>query len=170
MSICDDCKHRKNKWCKYFSASLIGMGEIRKCIGYKKKTNQTNDIKKRSIKQEKKLANDIGAKITPQSGAQNTAPSDMIKGNFIIESKATKGKSISVKEAWLHTLKYTPMHLGKIPTLILEFLGRGRYVVMSEDDFKTLIKESECIHEVKNTDCICVKCGKCLLGCEDSSH
>ena len=62
----------------------------------------------------------------------------MIKGNFIIESKATKGKSISVKEDWLRTLKYTPMHLGKIPTLILEFLGRGRYVVMAEDDFKKL--------------------------------
>jgi len=140
MSICDDCKfNSNNKWCKYFSATLISMGEVKPpCLGYKKKTNKTNTTKKKSIKQEKKLAKDIGAKRTPQSGAQDTAPSDMIKGDFIIESKATKGKSISVREEWLSVLKYTPMHLGKIPTLVLEFLNRGRYVVMAEEDFKRL--------------------------------
>ena len=140
MAICDDCKHnRGNRWCKFFSTTLISMGEVSpNCVGYRKATGKTNEIKKRSIKQEKKLAKDIGAKRTPQSGAMDTSPSDMIKGNFVIESKATKGKSINVKEDWLRTLKYTPMHLGKIPTLILEFLGRGRYVVMAEDDFKKL--------------------------------
>lgn len=140
MAICDDCKHnRSNRWCKFFSATLISMGVVLpNCLGYKKKTNTTNTIKKQSIKQEKKLAKDIGAKRTPQSGAMDTSPSDMIKGNFIIESKATKGKSISVREEWLSTLKYTPMHLGKIPTLILDFLKRSRYVIMSEDDFKKL--------------------------------
>lgn len=143
MSICDDCKHnRNNKWCKYFSTALISMGGVSpKCLGYSKKTGTTNDRKKQSIKQEKRLADDIGAKRTPQSGAMDTSPSDMVKGNFIIESKATKGKSISIKEDWLRTLKYTPMHLGKIPTLILEFLGKGRYVVMAEEDFKKLIRD-----------------------------
>ena len=142
--ICDDCKHnRDNRWCKFFSATLISMGEVSpNCIGYKKKTNKTNDTKRKSVKQEKKLAEDIGAKRKPRSGADAMSPSDMIKGNFIIESKATKGKSISVKEDWLRTLKYTPMHLGKIPTLILEFLGRGRYVIMSENDFKKLTEEN----------------------------
>lgn len=144
MYICNDCKNnRNNKWCKYFNATLIFMGEISThCIGYKKKTNKTNTIKKKSIKQEKKLAKDIGAKRTPQSGAQDTSPSDMIKGNYIIESKSTQGKSLSVREDWLRTLKYSPMHLGKIPTLIIEFVKRGRYIIMAEEDFKKLTEEN----------------------------
>ena len=140
MDICKHCKHnRRNKYCKFFSTTLLSIGNVSpKCLGYKLKTDKTSDTKKKSIKQEKQLAKDIGAKRTPQSGAQDTAPSDMVKGDYIIESKATKGKSISVKEAWLSTLKYSPMHLGKIPTLILEFDKRGRYVIMAEEDFKRL--------------------------------
>jgi len=141
MSICDDCKHNKNGWCKYFSVKIIKLGELTSCIAYKKKSDKptTNNIKKKSIKQEKRLAKDLGAKRTPKSGAIATSPSDMIKGNYIIESKATKGKSISVKEEWLSTLKYSPIHLGKIPTLILEFPEKQRYVVISEKDFKNII-------------------------------
>ena len=53
MKICDDCKfNSNNKWCKYFSVTLISMGEVKPpCLGYKKKTNKTNTTKKKSIKQ-----------------------------------------------------------------------------------------------------------------------
>ncbi len=146
MSQCNDCKHnREDSWCKFFSATLKSMNQpVKNCIGYKKKVEpSTNDIKKKSIKQEKRLAKDIGARRTPMSGAIDTSPSDMIKGNYIIESKATKGKSISVKEEWLSSLKRSPMHLGKIPTLILEFEGRRRYVIMAEEDFNNLGDNNE---------------------------
>jgi len=115
------------------------------CTGYKPipKKKTTSDTKRKSIKQEKRLAESLGAKRTPRSGADDTAPSDMIKGDYVIESKATKGKSISVKEEWLSSLKQSPMHMGKIPTLILEFPKQKRYVVIAEEDFKNIIKESE---------------------------
>lgn len=141
-NICKDCKNRKGGWCKFFQVQIYTLGEISTCTAYKKKSKKviTNTIKKQSIKQEKRLAKDIGAKRTPKSGAIATSPSDMIKGQYIIESKATKGKSISVKESWLSILKYSHIHLGKIPTLILEFPKQKRYVVMAEEDFNKLIE------------------------------
>lgn len=140
---CDSCKHKSNKWCKFNKCSIYSI-DTDSCIFYKEaKEKKTNEIKKKSVKQEKRLAKEIGAKRTPQSGAQDTSPTDMRVGNYIIESKATKGKSINVKEEWLSALKQSPMHMGKIPTLILEFPGCRRYVVMDEADFKNIIKESE---------------------------
>lgn len=143
MKVCKDCKYNKGNWCSEYCASSASLVEIEFCTKYKKKIEKkTNNIKKKSIKQEKKLAEDLGAKKTPQSGAQDTSPSDMIVGNYIIESKATKGKSINVKEEWLSSLKYSPIHLGQIPTLVLEFPKRSRYVVLAEEDFKKIIGEN----------------------------
>jgi hypothetical protein len=116
------------------------------CTAYKKKNNKSNKnkIKKESIKQEKKLAKDLGAKKVPQSGAQETSPNDMILGNYVIESKATKGKSINVKKEWLDQVKQSPINYGKIPTLVLDFTKLGdRYIVMDEKDFKKIIKEDK---------------------------
>ena len=141
MKKCLECKHRSNKWCKFHRVSILTVDD---CIAFKVKPEvTTNTIKKKSVKQEKRLAKDIGARRTPQSGAQDTSPTDMIAGNYIIESKATKGKSINVKEEWLSSLKYSPMHMGKIPTLILEFPECKRYVVIAEEDFKNIIKENK---------------------------
>lgn len=143
--ICDTCRNRKGKWCSKFNCKVSIIGND-SCVGYKILTDKkptTNNIKKKSIKQEKRLEKDLGAKRTPQSGAQDTSPSDMVLGNYVMESKATTGKSMHVKEEWLTSLKQSPMHLGKIATLILEFPSRRRYVVMDEEDFKNLIKERE---------------------------
>lgn len=142
MAICDDCKHnRGNRWCKFFNATLISMGEVSpNCVGYRKITGKTNDIKKRSIKQEKNLAKDIGAKRTPKSGAEATDPSDMIKGKYVIESKATSKKSINLKKEWLEQLKCSPINYGKIPTLIIEFSKDNRYVILDIEDFKRIIE------------------------------
>lgn len=143
MKICKDCKNNLSNYCIAFNTYTDSLGEMDICTKYKKiKETKTNSIKNKSIKQEKRLAKDLGAKRTPQSGAQDTAPSDMIVGNYIIESKATKGKSINVKEEWLSSLKYSPMHLGQIPTLILEFQKKSRYVVLAEEDFKKIIGEN----------------------------
>lgn len=144
MDQCNSCKYNKIGWCSIYKSKTRLIECVGICLKHKMKIDtKTNDIKNKSVKQEKRLAKDIGAKRTPQSGAQATSPTDMIVGNYVIESKATKGKSINVKEEWLSSLKYSPMHLGKIPTLILEFPSRKRYVIMDEDDFKNIIKENK---------------------------
>ena len=145
MTICNECKHKRGRYCKFYSTSVLSIDEMTICTGFKAKpkVKRTNDNKRKSIKQEKRLAKAIGAKRTPQSGAQDTSPTDMITGNYIIESKATKRNSISVKEEWLSSLKQSPMHMGKIPTLILEFPKQRRYVVIAEEDFKNIIKENK---------------------------
>jgi hypothetical protein len=144
MGICDKCRFNKKGYCSIYKSKNVVLAKVDEthCISYKPVTTKTNTIKKDAVKQEKRLAKDIGAKRTPQSGAMATSPEDMIVGNYVIESKATKGKSISVKEEWLSSLRSSPIHLGKIPTLILEFVGRKRYVMMEENDFKKLIEEN----------------------------
>ena len=145
MTICNKCRHKRGKYCGFYSTNLLSINAMITCTGYKEKpkVKRTNDNKRKSVKQEKRLAKVLGAKRTPQSGAQDTAPTDMIVGNYIIESKATKGKSLSVKEEWLSSLKASPMHMGKIPTLILEFPEQRRYVVIAEEDFNNIIKENK---------------------------
>lgn len=139
--ICTDCKFKKSGYCGFYNIKIATLNYPETCTAYKKKSTRitTNTIKKKSIKQEKKLAKDWGANRTPQSGAKATSPADMVKGNYVIESKATEGKSISLQHAWLSTLKETPVYFGKIPVLVLEFKKfKDRYVIMDEQDFNKI--------------------------------
>ena len=139
MNICLTCKFRNGNYCKYYKVGFMVISEPDYCSAYKKKIkNPTkNQIKKKSIKQEKKLAKDLGAKRVPQSGAQSTSPNDIVKGNYVIESKATSKNSISLKKVWLDEVKESPINFGKIPVLILDFTKTNdRYVIMDEKDFK----------------------------------
>ena len=140
MSLCKTCKYKDGNYCTYYKTRVL---DVDMCTGYKRKISRNFNklTKKQSIKQEKRLAKDLQAKRMPQSGAQATSPSDMILGKYVIESKATKGKSISLKKEWLDQVKQSPINYGKIPTLILDFTKTGdRYVVMDEKDFKKLSK------------------------------
>lgn len=143
MNICKTCKYRDKTYCKYYKTRVLNVDF---CTAYKKssKVKSKSYIKKTSIKQEKKLAKDLGAKQSPQSGAQETSPNDMILGNYVIESKATKGKSINLKKEWLDKVKQSPINYGKIPTLVLDFTKSGdRYILMDEKDFKRIVKGEE---------------------------
>lgn len=140
MNLCDTCRFNKNNYCKYFSTWLYNVDN---CTAYKKiiKNPIRTQVKKRSIKQEKKLAKDLGAKRTPRSGADPTAPNDMVLGKYVIESKSTKYESISLKKEWLSQVKESPINLGKIPTLVIEFTKTNdKYVIMDEKDFKKIVK------------------------------
>lgn len=145
MDICKDCKYSNFGFCKYYKnkISLFAYSEF--CLAYKKKIEKPirNQIKKNSIKQEKKLAKDLGARRTPQSGSKDTSPADMIKGNYVIESKATNKDSIVLHKEWLDQLKQSPINFGKIPTLVLDFTkSNNRYVVLDIVDFQKIIKEN----------------------------
>ena len=146
MTICKkDCKYNKSGFCLYYKNKIACLqGYDTNCLVYKKKIEKPirNQIKKNSIKQEKRLAKDLGAKRTPQSGAKDTAPADMILGNYVIESKATNKNSIVLHKEWLDQLKQSPINYGKIPTVVLDFTKTNdRYVVLDEADFKKIIKE-----------------------------
>jgi hypothetical protein len=145
MSICrKDCKYNKNNFCRYYKNSILCLqGNDTYCLAYKKQIEKPvrNQIKRNSIKQEKKLAKDLGAKRQPQSGAKDAAPADMIKGNYIIESKATNKDSIVLHKEWLDQLKQSPINYGKVPTLIIDFTKTNdRYVVLDMVDFQKIIK------------------------------
>jgi hypothetical protein len=146
MGICKkDCKYNKNNFCIYYKNKVSCLqGYDTNCLAYKKKIEKPirNRIKKDSIKQEKRLAKDFGAHRTLQSGAQATSPADMIKGNYVIESKGTNKDSIVLHKEWLDQLKQSPINFGKIPTLVLDFTKTNdRYIILDELDFKRIIKE-----------------------------
>jgi hypothetical protein len=146
MTICKkDCKYKRIDYCIYYKNKIMCLaGNDYNCLAYKKKIEKPirNQIKKDSIKQEKRLAKDLGAKRTLQSGAQETSPADMIKGNYVIESKATNKDSIVLHKEWLDQLKQSPINYGKIPTLVLDFTKTNdRYIVLDDADFKRIIKE-----------------------------
>jgi len=143
MYICQTCKYLNKHYCTYYKTKNIDILYNDTCVVYKKKIEKPirNQIKKDSVKQEKRLAKDLGAKRTPMSGAKDTSPADMILGNYVIESKATKKDSIVLHKAWLDQLKQSPINYGKIPTLVLDFTKTSdRYIVLDETDFKKLIK------------------------------
>jgi len=138
MNLCKTCRYSSKLFCKYYNTIIY---DVDICTAYKKKNNKPikNTIKRESIKQEKKLAKALGAKRVPQSGAQETSPNDMIKGNYVIESKATKRKSISLKKEWLDQVKQSPINYGKIPVLVLDFTTTNdKYIVMDVKDFNKI--------------------------------
>jgi hypothetical protein len=151
MGICDNCRFNKKGYCSIYKSknAVLAKADDTHCVSFKAVTTKTNTIKKDAVKQEKRLAEDIGARQAPKSGAISTSPEDMILGNYVIESKATKGKSISVREEWISSLRRSPIHMGKIPTLVLEFVGRKRYIVMEEADFKRLVGEEDKRNELQ---------------------
>ena len=143
MFICETCKYYNKHYCKYFKTRNIDILYNDHCVAYKKKIEKPirNQVKKESIKQEKKLAKNLGARRTLQSGAQATSPADMIKGNYVIESKATNKRSIVLHKEWLDQLKQSPINFGKIATLVLDFTQTNdRYVVLDIVDFQKIIK------------------------------
>ena len=141
LNKCINCKYNNKGYCMKYNTRAIPLQGIDYCTCFRKKTKMPirNQIKKKSIKQEKKLAKDLGAKRVPQSGAQITSPSDMVLGKYVIESKATKNKSISLKKEWLDQLKQSPINFGKIPVLIIEFSTKDRYVIMDNKDFLKIV-------------------------------
>jgi len=145
MDLCRYCKYNLNGFCNFYKSKAVIVQGLSICTAYRKKIKKPirNQIKKNSIKQEKKLAKDLGAKRTLQSGAQATSPADMIKGEYIIESKATNKSSIALKKEWLDQLKQSPINYGKVPVLVVEFVkSQERYIILDEKDFKKIIKEN----------------------------
>ena len=71
---------------------------------------------------EKKLAKSIGARLTPASGALDSAKGDMSKGEFLLESKSTIYDSIKVDWDFLLKIAHEAKFKGKTPVLTISFV------------------------------------------------
>jgi len=71
---------------------------------------------------EKRAAKRLGGRLTPASGAKDGAKGDITKSQFLIESKATKHASITIKLAWLDKISKEAEDSGKVPAMILQFV------------------------------------------------
>lgn len=92
-------------------------------------------IKKFANKEEKSVADSIGAKLQPNSGATPFLKGDMITTDYCIDVKSTKSSQIIVDEDMLTKVESDAVRVGKTPALLLNFpkserLRRKRWVLL----------------------------------------
>ena len=96
---------------------------------------------------EKKLAKSIGARLTPASGAIDSAKGDMKVGEFLIESKSTIHGSISLDRDFFLKIVHEAMFTGKTPALTVSFVNgdgtpkkEGEWVCIPLHLFKSMLE------------------------------
>ena len=96
-----------------------------------------------SSRQEKKVAKELGAKLTPNSGATMFQKGDLILGNWLLECKTqTKNKeSFTIKKEWFEKNLQESVIMGKDYTAIVFNFGpdQENYYIIDEDTFKELL-------------------------------
>lgn len=134
--ICKTCKFNNKGYCKIFKIRIKIMSSFKKiCIKYKEKKENLikTNIKKLSLKQEKKDAKKMGARLRPASGSFPTAKGDMTKGNYLIESKVTSKDRYTLKENTLKKIIQEALKEGKLPLIYLKINKTACYLVPEED-------------------------------------
>jgi len=96
---------------------------------------------------EQKTAKRLNGRLTPASGALEGAKGDFNMTSFLVECKSTIHHSIGLKLDWLLKIKGEARKKEKMPALTITYvngagepLTDGRYVVLREDDFKSIIE------------------------------
>ena len=89
--------------------------------------------KQRSVRQERRIAQDLGGRTTPASGARWGARRDVRSDAWLVEAKTTGQRSYRVEEKDLDFLKRQAYRLGRTPAYVVELQGRGELVVLPID-------------------------------------
>ena len=76
---------------------------------------------KKSQRQEKRLAKDLGGKTQKGSGSKDFHKGDVKSPELLVEAKRTDKDSLSVKKEWLVKIFNESVSYGKIPALSIEF-------------------------------------------------
>ena len=98
--------------------------------------------KRRSQKQEKSVAKQFDARLTPASGAKWNAKGDVRSDNFLIECKTTeKDTFILTARTWEKIEREALRDHMRIPLLIIDLEDKDRVVVFNPKDFNTSIPE-----------------------------
>lgn len=113
-----------------------------------------------SKKQENKVANDIGGKTTPNSGARPYQKGDISvsqqyniqedgtikeKESWLLEAKTcmTNKQSFSIKKQWLEGIKEEALQAGKMNYALVFSFGPNQenYYILNEKKFKELFED-----------------------------
>jgi Holliday junction resolvase len=78
----------------------------------------------RSPKQERELAQRLGGKTTPASGALDIKGDVRIKSVARLECKTTANKSFSVTREMVRKIEEAALGAGEVPALVIEFLSQ----------------------------------------------
>ena len=99
-----------------------------------------SEIKRKSKKQEMKIAKDIGGKVTLASGALYFQNADVRSDEFLIEAKTTGSSYYSLKESiWNKVEKEALKDNFRTPLMHIQLLdGAFEYVVMNINTFYAL--------------------------------
>lgn len=96
--------------------------------------NERVEIRKKSQKQEKRVAKKVGGTTNSGSGSGWRRQNDVREDNVLWEMKRTDGKSISITLKDWEKLRMNAITEDRTPLMHLE-IGTRRFVVMSEDDY-----------------------------------
>ena len=103
-------------------------------------------------KAEESLAKRLKGQQQPGSGALDGAKGDVKKDtssfSFLVENKATKNESLSLKRDWLLKVYQESLEQGRLPALSLQFTNdagisekRERWVMVPEHVWQELLGE-----------------------------
>ena len=100
---------------------------------------------------EKNIAKRISGRTTVASGGGPIHDKgDVSKDDYLIEVKATKNDSMSIKKHWLDKITYEASQISKYPALAVQFVDgsgnlvpNGSWIMVKEDAFIEFCKEQE---------------------------
>lgn len=106
-------------------------------------------VKRRSQKQEKSVAKDMGAKIVVASGAMWSAKGDVRSDKFLIECKTTEKDFYSITtKVWEKISLEADKDGMRIPLLFVDLRDKDRFVVFNPNDFSVQVNTYEIVPHV----------------------
>lgn len=112
------------------------------------------DERKASSKlQEKRVANEIGGRTTPASGALWGSKADVKSEQFLVECKTTKNSYYSLNVKTWEKIKKEAISEGlRIPVMCIDLNnGKKRYAVMRTNDIGDYPSFTDMSHATKNS-------------------
>lgn len=108
------------------------------------------DIRKKSRKQEERVAKELRGRPTPASGALWGAKGDVRNDKFLVECKFTDNSYYTLNSKTWKKIFEEAMHDNfRIPVMCIDVSGRG-YAVLSFGDFQSLCGNDEMILSIKD--------------------
>lgn len=106
-------------------------------------------VKRRSQKQEKSVAKDMGAKVVVASGAMWSAKGDVRSDKFLIECKTTEKDYYPITtKVWEKISLEADKDGVRIPLLFVDLRDKDRYVIFNPNDFETQVNVYEIVPHV----------------------
>ena len=100
------------------------------------------NVKKKSKKQEEKIAKDIGGRTTPGSGALWFSKADVRNDKYLIEAKFTDSNSYQLKYTTWDKIKREAINDGlRVPVMQIDIQG-SQYALLRVDDLEALAQDN----------------------------